>query len=84
MSNRTSIQGTIRDKDERPVANAIVMITDGPESFNDLAAVTDDRGVFSLSDLAYPGTYMLQIRHEGASINREVYISGPQPVNISI
>lgn len=84
MSNRTSVRGTIRNKNGQPVANAIVMIMDGPESFNDLAAVSDGQGGFALSNLAYPGTYTLQIQHEGATITREVFISGPQPVSITL
>ena len=52
------ISGVVRDGTGRPVGNARVYITDGPEPFPDIAGLTADDGSFHLF-VASKGTYTL-------------------------
>ena len=58
------ISGRVRDPGGDPVKEARVYFTEGPVSFPDIAALTDDEGRFSLTAPA-PGTYILECRAEG-------------------
>lgn len=58
------IFGVVRDAVGRPVAQARVYVTDGPEPFPDIAALTTSDGSFRLS-AASEGTYTLGCSAEG-------------------
>jgi Carboxypeptidase regulatory-like domain len=78
----TSIKGILKDSSGKPVANAVIMIIDAPQEFNDIASVSNEQGEFSLLD-ATPGKYTIQINHDNALVNKEVLIK-PNDITITI
>ena len=52
------ISGVVGSPDGKPVANARVYFTDGPVPLPEIAALTDDSGMFSLTAPA-PGDYVV-------------------------
>lgn len=65
MKPAVKIQGTIIDRDGRPVENAIVMGYHQPSFAASLTVRTDKNGSYELSDLR-PGSYLLVAFHETA------------------
>jgi Carboxypeptidase regulatory-like domain len=74
MAVRKSVKGIIQNKAGEPVTDAIVMIIDGSEEFNDIASVSGDDGEFFLSNIVVPGRYVLQIQHKGNAITKEINV----------
>ena len=60
--------GYVKDSAGKPLADAIVMVIDSPEQINDIAAVTDSSGKFSLGQIKSPGKYILQVNYGDKSI----------------
>ena len=58
MAEPTVISGTVRGPDGKPAAEARVYFTAGPVAFPEIAAVTDNKGRFSLTAPA-PGEYVV-------------------------
>lgn len=52
------ISGVVHSPDGKPVSNARVYFTDGPVPFPEIAALTDETGMFSLTAPA-PGEYVV-------------------------
>jgi uncharacterized GH25 family protein len=73
METAKSIKAILKDSSGKPVANAVIMIIDAPQEFNDIASVTNDKGEFSLLD-SKPGKYTIQINHDNILVNKEVII----------
>jgi hypothetical protein len=71
---RGTVKGMITDSSGAPIADAVVMIVSGPAEFNDIASVSSDDGEFYLSNISIPGTYVLQVQHEGNIIKKQVNI----------
>ncbi len=80
---RTSVKGVLHDTAGRPVKEAVVMIVDGSSEFNDIASVTDDSGVFYLSNIAVPGRYVLQIQGANGSKTTEVHLQNNEPIEVT-
>jgi Carboxypeptidase regulatory-like domain len=68
-----AIVGNITTTGGEPIADASVMVESGP-SHPDLAAITDESGVYRLGDLE-PGQYVIRVFAEGFST-----VSGRVPV----
>lgn len=60
----TVISGVVRDPRGSPVAQARVYFAGGPVALPDIAALTNDEGVFSLS-APIEGTYAIACAAEG-------------------
>jgi Carboxypeptidase regulatory-like domain len=73
METAKSIKAILKDSSGKPVANAVIMIIDAPQEFNDIASVSNERGEFSLLD-SKPGKYTIQINHDNILVNKEVVI----------
>jgi hypothetical protein len=58
------ITGTVRDPKGRPVPQARVFFTGGPEPIPDIAALTNESGAFTLSAPG-PGEYSIGFAVEG-------------------
>ena len=82
MESRSSIKGILQDSAGRPLSNAVVMITGGTHSFNDMASITNDSGEFYLSNVVVPGAYTLQIEANNESKKKEVNVSDTQTLRI--
>lgn len=65
------ISGVVRDDEGRPVAEARVYFTDGPVPLQDIAALTNKDGEFSLAAPA-PGTYRIEAHADGYNITPSV------------
>lgn len=75
-----TIAGTVRGRDGQPVAQARVYFTAAPGSFPDVAALTDDRGMFVLPAAA-EGAYSIACSADGfATVEADVVVSrlGPR------
>ena len=85
MANQPSvIFGTVRDPDGNPVAAARVYFTDSPFAMPDIAALTDERGKFSLSVPA-DGTYGLGCNADGFDPqSATVSVAGEPKIEIDI
>ena len=76
-SRRGVIHGVVRDSNHNPRAMARVFVTAGPTNFADVAALTDQRGRFSIAAPG-PGTYMLGcVSDAGEQGSVEIEVSGP-------
>lgn len=84
METRTSVRGILQNASGQSVKDAIVMITAGSHEFNDIAAVTNDSGEFSLSNIVVPGTYTLQIQGPNGSTTKQVSVSGGDTLRIRL
>jgi uncharacterized GH25 family protein len=82
MQTAKSIKGILLDSSGKPVANAVIMVIDAPQEFNDIASVSNERGEFSLLD-STPGKYTIQINYDNQSTNKEVVIK-PNDTTITI
>ncbi len=71
---RKSINGLVTDAAGKPVQDAVIMIVSAPTDFNDIASISGEDGAFSLSNITVPGSYVLQVQHEGRSIKKQVEI----------
>lgn len=60
------IHGVVRDPGGSPIPAARVYFVGGPEPFPDIAALTDEGGLFTLSTPA-PGAYRIECAAEGFS-----------------
>jgi len=56
MAKASVISGTVRGPDGKAVSGARVYFTEGPVSFPEIAAITDESGDYSLTAPA-PGTW---------------------------
>ena len=82
MEKSISVKGFLQDSVGRPIANATVMITDGPYEFNDMASITNDSGEFHLSNLVVPGNYTLQIEANNQSKTKQVNLTGADTITV--
>lgn len=81
---QTPISGQVRDPAGHPVAQARVYFTAGPGPFPDIAALTDERGVFSLSAPSH-GDYQIECAAEGfATARTTATVSGDREVRLEI
>ncbi len=67
------ISGVVRDPRDKPVANARVYFTEGPVPLPEIAALTDDRGTFSLTAPA-AGTYKIACAADGFATQKTTVI----------
>ena len=83
METRTSVKGILRTASGQPMKDAIVMISQGSHSFNDIAAVTNDSGEFYLSNIVVPGNYTLQINTDSGSVQKQVSLQSDQSISLT-
>ena len=78
------IAGVVRGPDGKPVSNARVYFTAGPVPLPEIAAVTDDRGAFSLTAPA-PGEYVVEsAADEFGARSSKVKVKGGEPVRLDL
>lgn len=78
------ISGIVRGPDGQPVPNARVYFTSGPVPLPEIAAITDDRGEFSLT-APVPGEYVIQgAADEFTSRSSKVKVKGNAPVRVEL
>lgn len=80
MSTKHSIKGIIQNSAGRPVADAVVMIKDGSYEFPDIASVSNELGEFFVSGIVIPGRYVLMIKHDTATITKEINVQSADTV----
>ncbi|MBC7934745.1 MAG: hypothetical protein H7Y86_05210 [Rhizobacter sp.] len=74
MQTRSSVKGILKNKEGKPLADAVVMIKEGSHESNDIASVSNGQGEFYVSGIVIPGRYLLQIMHDNGTITKEVNI----------
>lgn len=75
------ISGVVRDPDGKPVAQARVYFTESPGAVPDVAALTNEKGEFTLS-APVSGTYGIGCQADGfAPLTVRVTVAGGQKVN---
>jgi hypothetical protein len=67
-----SVKGTVYNLQGKPLTDAVVMITAGSHSFQDIACLSNEKGEFYLDNLILPGNYTIQINWQGASVNKTI------------
>ncbi|MEO5681150.1 MAG: carboxypeptidase regulatory-like domain-containing protein [Chitinophagaceae bacterium] len=72
MPVKKSVKGIVHDQGGNPVADAIVMVTGSAHPMQDIASSSDDQGQFYLDNLELPGSYTIQINHEGKIITKTI------------
>ena len=72
MQIRGTVKGILQDQSGKPVNDAIIMIVEGSNEFNDMASVSNETGEFRLSNVVIPGKYVLQIQNNGQQKRKEV------------
>lgn len=80
METKSSVKGIIYNHAGRPVSDAIVMIKDGSHPFPEIASVSNQAGEFFVSGIVIPGRYVLQIKHDTATIIREINVQSADTV----
>lgn len=68
-----TIEGVVSDTHNRPLEGATVVIVQGTASYPEIAAVTNEKGQFSLGSLE-KGTYTVQATYKGKTEKQEVVI----------
>ena len=71
--NDIKVNGILKDSNGNAIPNAAIMVVDGPGSFNEMAAITNEDGAFSLVNLTQ-GTYSLRIQATDKAITKNVDI----------
>ena len=80
----SEIVGRVKTLDGAPVAGAFVLFTGNSPAHGDIAAVTNDVGVFRFAGLA-PGRYELLVNSERYGIQRAVVAVGlDESISISV
>lgn len=81
----TSVKGVLyKSATGTPIEGAIVMIAEGSYEHPDIAAQTDDQGVFFLPNLQVPGTYTLLINYSNESKRLTVNITKDSVLRIPL
>lgn len=76
-----SVEGTVMDKDNKPVSETEVLITKNEKKFS---AITDDKGLFKIL-LQENGDYLLEIIKDGVKTNSEkITVNGNAKKDIQI
>jgi hypothetical protein len=84
-SGSTSVQGVLyKSATGTPVEGAIVMIAEGSHEHPDIAAQSDEYGMFSLPDIHIPGTYTLLINYSNESKRVTVNITEDSVLRIPL
>lgn len=68
-----TIEGIVSDTRNRPLEGATVVIVQGTASYPEIAAVSNEKGQFSLGSLE-KGTYTVQATYNGKTEKQEVMI----------
>jgi len=77
MEKRASVKGRVQTTSGQPVADAIIMITQGSHEFNDMAAISNEQGEFYVSNIVIPGWYILQVQHDSGTITKKIEVNSP-------
>lgn len=85
MAGKASvISGVVRGPSGKPVPDARVSFTKGPVSLPDTAALTDDKGSFTLSAPS-PGAYTIEVNADGfAPKSATVKVPGGEKTDLEI
>ena len=76
------ITGTVRGPNGKPISGARCFFTDGPVAFPEIAAITDDQGVFSLTAPA-AGKWVVSCAADDLSAKTAtVKVSGGKPARL--
>jgi hypothetical protein len=75
MPIKKSIKGVAVDSNGIPMRDATVMIVDGSHTFTDMASLTNDKGEFYLDNVMLPGSYTIQVMHNGVSVRSTFSLS---------
>src|SRR5262245_3401168 len=76
------ITGTIKDPTGQPAAGAVVSLLDAQQALI-ASARTDERGVFSLKNVAN-GSYLLRVEFPGFAARRRAVTLGPAGMDLTI
>ena len=83
MSETKSIKGIVHSASTgKLLEGASVMITGGSYEHDDIAAQSDDQGVFYLPEVKVPGTYDLLVRQGDQSKTLEVHLNKDSVISI--
>ncbi|MCM3872920.1 MAG: carboxypeptidase-like regulatory domain-containing protein [Pyrinomonadaceae bacterium] len=78
------ISGIVRSPDGKPVANARVYFTAGPDPLPDIAAITGKDGTFSLT-APTPGEYVIEsTADEFGARSSKVKVKGGEQVRLDL
>ena len=84
-SATTSVKGVLyKSATGTPVEGAIVMIAEGSHEHPDIAAQSDENGMFYLPDIQIPGTYTLLINYSNESKRLTVNITEDSVLRIPL
>jgi hypothetical protein len=72
MPEKKSVKGILHDQQGKPVADAVIMVTDSSHSLPDIASNSDEKGEFYLDNLILPGSYTILINHHGISARKTI------------
>jgi hypothetical protein len=68
-----SIDGLVTDTQNRPLEGVVVVIVKGSAAYPEIAAVTNEKGAFSLGSLE-KGTYTVQATYSGQNKQQDVTV----------
>lgn len=78
------IFGVVKSPDGKPVSNARVYFVSGPVPLQDIAAVTDSSGAFSLTAPA-PGEYVIEsVADKYGARSSKVKVKGGEQVRLNL
>lgn len=84
-SGSTSVKGVLyKSATGAPIEGAIVMIAEGSHEHPDIAAQSDEQGIFYLPDIHIPGTYTLLINYSNESKRLTVNITKDSVLRIPL
>jgi hypothetical protein len=83
MSETKSIKGIVHSSETGQLMKGVtLMITEGSYAHSDIAAESDEQGVFYLPEVKVPGTYTLLVQHNDKSRNIEVHLNKDSVISI--
>ena len=83
MSELKNVKGIVYSSSSgKPLQGAVVTVTGGSYEYPDIAAQSDEEGVFSLQQIKIPAMYYLSIKHGDESHNIEVHLNKDSEIHV--
>jgi protocatechuate 3,4-dioxygenase beta subunit len=67
-------EGVVVDQNQLPLPEVTVVVLQGPGEYPDIAAITNEKGEFSFSELT-PGEYQIKFMSDSVELERWVQLS---------
>lgn len=75
MKGLFKLKGKVVNDRQEPLEDVVITILSGPGQFKDIAALTNEEGIFSFDDLS-DGPYLLKFMDDENSFEKSIHLGG--------